>query len=234
MKLIISNDKKDAIKKTAAIISELIKNKPNAVLGLATGSTMIPLYKELVRLYKKGEINFYDVRTFNFDEYANIPFNDKESYHYYMNKNLFNKVNIQKHQTYFPSSNGEEYEKEIKNAGGIDLSILGIGENGHIAFNEPGSSFESGTREVRLSESTLNANSRLFPVIKKTPREAYTVGIKTIMKSKRIILLAFGEKKADAISKTINGSINEKTPASILRKHKNSTFIVDKKAAKGL
>src|SRR5271157_1327756 len=207
MKLIISENKREAVKKTALAIKELIRNKPNAVLGLATGSTMMPLYRELVKLYKGGEINFYEVRTFNFDEYANIPFNDRESYHSYMNKNLFNRVNIQKHQTYFPSSDGKEYEKEIKNVGGIDLSILGIGENGHIAFNEPGSSFNSKTREVRLSKNTLKSNSRLFPSIKKMPKEAYTVGIKTILGSKRIIILAFGEKKADAIAKTIKGPI---------------------------
>jgi glucosamine-6-phosphate deaminase len=196
MKLIITQSKKDAINKTAEIISDLIIKKPNAVLQLATGSTMIPLYNELVRLYKKGKIDFSKVSTFNLDEYAGLKFNDKESYHYYMNKYLFDKVNIQKCNTHFPYSNKKEYEAEINKHGGVDLAILGIGVNDHIAFNEPGSSFKSTTREVKLSETTLKSNSRLFPTIKKVPREAYTVGIKTIMKSKKIILLALGLKKS--------------------------------------
>lgn len=173
MKQIITKSKKEAVEKTAQIISELIKKKPEAVLQLATGSTMIPLYNELVRLYRKGEIDFSKISTFNLDEYAGLKFNDKESYHYYMNKYLFDRVNIQKCNTHFPSSNREEYEAEIDRHGGVDLAILGIGVNDHIAFNEPGSSFDSKTREVKLSETTLKVNSRLFPKIRKVPREAY-------------------------------------------------------------
>lgn len=234
MELVIARDKKEAIKKATKIISDLIRKKPNAVLQVATGSTMIPLYNELVRLYKKGEINFSEVSTFNLDEYAGLNFNNKESYHYYMNRYLFDKVNIQKCNTHFPSSNKEEYETEINKHGGIDLTILGIGINGHIAFNEPGSSFKSTTREVKLSKKTLDVNSRLFPNIKKVPKEAYTVGIKTIMKSKGIMLLAFGSKKSDAIKKALNGPITKDVPASVLREHKNVTFILDRDASQGL
>jgi glucosamine-6-phosphate deaminase len=234
MELIIKNNKKEAVRKAASMIAELIKKKPNAVLEIATGSTMIPLYRELVKLYRRGEIDFSEVSTFNLDEYADIQFNNPESYHYYMNKNLFDKVNIKKHNTHFPSYKGKIYEKEIEEVGGIDLGILGIGINGHIAFNEPGSSFDSKTREVKLSENTIKTNSRLFPSIKKVPKDAYTVGIETIMKSRKIILLAFGSKKADAIFSAIKGPITEKSPASILRKHKNAVFILDKKAAKRL
>lgn len=234
MKLIITKDKKEAVKKAAEIISNLIIKKPDSVLQLATGSTMIPLYNELVRLYKKGKINFSKISTFNLDEYTGLKFNDKESYHYYMNKYLFNKVNIQKCNTYFPSSNKKEYEKEMNKLGGIDLTILGIGINDHIAFNEPGSSFKSTTRKVRLSEATLKANSKLFPTINKIPKEAYTVGIKTIMKSKKIILLAFGLKKSEAVRKALKEPIKEEIPASILRKHNNATFIIDKEASKKL
>src|SRR5271169_2025776 len=200
MELIITENKGKAIIKAAAIISELIKRKPNAVLELATGSTMIPLYKELVKLYKRNEIDFSKVIRFNLDEYADILFNDPESYHYYMNRYLFDKVNIKKHNTHFPSYNGKLYEKEIEEVGGIDLSILGIGINGHIAFNEPGSSFKSETREVKLSKETIKTNSRLFPNTKKIPGDAYTVGIETIIKARKIILIAFGSKKADAIA----------------------------------
>jgi glucosamine-6-phosphate deaminase len=234
MKLIIEKNKKAAVKKAASMIAEIIKKKPTAVLEIATGSTMIPLYRELVKMHKKGEIDFSEVSTFNLDEYADIKFNDPESYHYYMNKNLFDKVNIKKHNTHFPSYHGKLYEKEIEEVGGIDLGILGIGVNGHIAFNEPGSSFNSQTREVKLSENTIKTNSRLFPSIKKVPKDAYTVGIETIMKSKEIILLAFGSKKAEAILSAVKDPINEKSPASILRKHKNAIFILDKKAAKKL
>jgi glucosamine-6-phosphate deaminase len=234
MELIVAGNKKEAVKKAVAIISEIIKKKPDAVLELATGSTMIPLYRELVRLCKKGEIDFSRVITFNLDEYTDISFNNPESYHYYMNKNLFDKVNIKKHNTHFPSYHGKLYEKEINKVGGIDLSILGIGVNGHIAFNEPGSSFKSKTREVKLSDKTIKTNSKLFPSIKKVPQDAYTVGIETIMKSKEIILLAFGSKKAGAIKDAIKSPITNKSPASILRKHKKAIFIIDKKAAKEL
>lgn len=234
MELIIEKSKKESVKKAAAIIAKLIKKKPNAVLEIATGSTMIPLYRELVRMYKKKEIDFSEVITFNLDEYADISFNNPESYHYYMNKNLFDKVNIKKHNTHFPSYQGKRYDKEIEEVGGIDLGILGIGVNGHIAFNEPGSSFSSQTREVQLSDNTIKVNSRLFPSLKKVPKDAYTVGIETIMKSKKIILLAFGSKKADVIFNAIKGPITEKSPASILRKHRDVVFILDKKAAKKL
>jgi len=233
MKIVIVRNKKEMAKKAALVIAETIRKKPNAVLELATGVTMIPLYKRLVRLYKRKEIDFSKVITFNLDEYAHMPYNNPESYHYYMNRNLFDKVNIQKINTHFPSSNGKEYENEIKKAGGADLSILGVGVNGHIAFNEPGSSFNSKTREVKLSKETLKSNSALFPG-KKVPREAYTVGINTIMKSKKVLLLASGSKKSNAILEAVEKPVTEKNPASVLRRHRNVTFIIDKKAAKDL
>ncbi|MDE1848853.1 MAG: glucosamine-6-phosphate deaminase [Nanoarchaeota archaeon] len=230
MRIIISTTG-ECIRKAAAAISEIIKRKPNATLGLATGSTMIPLYRELVRLYKKGEIDFSRVRTFNLDEYADLSFNDKNSYHRYMNRNFFNKVNIKKLNVHFPASKGDEYEKEIKNSGGLDLVLLGIGTNGHIAFNEPGSSFNSRTRKIKLSDSTIKSNSRFFTSARRVPEEAYTMGIKTIMRSRKIILLAFGTKKSNAVLRAIKGPITEKIPASVLRQHKDATFILDRKAA---
>lgn len=234
MKLIITSNKKEAVKKAVSIISELIKKKPNAVLGLATGKTMIPLYKKLVKLYKNKKIDFSKIRTFNLDEYAGLKPTDKESYHYYMNKYFFNKININKSNTHFPSSNGKKYEQEIKKVKGIDLCLLGIGQNAHIAFNEPGSSFRSTTRKIKLTKQTRKINSKFFLSAKEVPRYAYTMGIKTIMNSKKIILLAFGKKKSDAITNSIKAKITEEVPASILRKHKDAIFIIDKKSSKGL
>jgi len=210
---VVIEDKKRAVEIAVLIIEKLIQKKPNAVLGLATGKTMIPLYKELVSHYKKGEINFSRIKTFNLDEYA-----ENNDFHDYMKENLFNKVNIKKKNTHFPSFNTEDYEKEIKKARGIDLCILGIGENAHIAFNEPGSSFNSKTRMVIILKR----------------KKAYTMGIETIMKSKKIILLAWGRNKAKAIHDSLKREISEEVPASVLRKHKDATFILDKPAASKL
>jgi len=214
MKVIIAN-KKEAVKKAASIVKRLIDKKPNAVLGLASGSTMIHLYREIVRLYKKEEIDFSKVRTFNLDEYV-TRHDNKYNFHNYMNKNLFSKVNIKSENTHFPSSDGARYDKEIKKLGGIDLCLLGLGKNAHIAFNEPGSSFQSTTRKV---------------VVVENKKHAYSMGIKTIMSSKKIILIAFGAKKSNAVAKSLKEKISKDVPASILRKHKDATFILDKKAA---
>ncbi len=214
MKLIITKTKEEAVKKAASIIYKLIKRKPNAVLGLATGKTMIPLYHELAGLYKKGKLDFSKIKTFNLDEYA-----ESSLFHHYMEKHLFSKINISSQNIHFPTANGKAYEKEIKKAEGIDLCILGIGKNAHVAFNEPGSSFNSFTRTVRVGTSK---------------KKAYSMGIKTIMNSKKILLLAFGTEKAAAIEKSVRGKITEKVPASILRKHRNSIFIIDRKAASKL
>lgn len=212
MKVVIE-DKKRAVEIAVLIIEKLIQKKPNAVLGLATGKTMIPLYKELVSHYKKEKIDFSKVRTFNLDEYA-----ENNDFHDYMKENLFNKVNIQKENTHFPSFNTENYEKEIKKARGIDLCLLGIGENAHIAFNEPDSPFNSKTRMVITSNR----------------KKAYTMGIKTIMSSRKIILLAWGRNKAKAVYDSLKDTITEKIPASVLRKHKDVTFILDKSASSKL
>lgn len=210
MKVVIAG-KKEAVKKTALIVKRLIDKKPNAVLGLAAGFTMIHLYREIARLYKKGKIDFSKVRSFNLDEYVN-----NKEFHKYMNKHLFSKINIKKENTHFPSFSGAKYDKEIKKSGGIDLCLLGLGKNAHIAFNEPGSSFKSATRKIRVVSNN---------------RKAYTMGIKTIMNSRKIILLAFGTQKADAVAKSLKEKISEDIPASVLRKHKDATFILDKSAA---
>lgn len=231
MEIIIGKNKKESIKKAVSIISKIVKKKPKSVLGLATGNTVIPLYKELVKKYKKNEINFSKVSTFNLDEYSGLSENDKKSFHYFMNKYFFNHVNISKKNIHFPNSNFKKYEKMIFASGGIDLQILGIGHNGHIGFNEPGSSFNSKVRKIKLSDDTRKFNYKFFRQSKSVPKHAFTMGIKTIMNSKKIILLAFGKEKAEAIAKTIHGKITTKVPASILRKHKNVIFIIDKKAS---
>ena|SRR3989344_1621273 len=207
MKILIVLNKKEVAKKASEIIVNQIKKKPNSVLGLATGRTMIPLYKELA----KSGVDFSRIKTFNLDEYVD------GSYRKYMNKHLFRKVNVDKKNTFFPSSSGSKYDEKIKKDGGIDLQILGIGKNAHIAFNEPGSSFKSKTRKVKIKG-----------------KYAYSVGIATIMKSRKILLLAFGKEKSDAIKKTLKGKISEEVPASVLRKHKDVVIVVDGKAGKKL
>ena len=234
MKLLVFKSKKEAVRKACSEVQNLISRKPNAVLGLATGGTMVPFYKELVKLCKKGKIDLTKVTTFNLDEYAGLNHSDKNSYHYYMNKNFFSKVGITKSKTNFPSVSGSDYDKKIKRAGGLDLCMLGIGRNGHIAFNEPGSSFKSRTRKVELTGDTIKANSRYFKTVSRVPREAYTMGIATIMNSKKIILLAFGEKKSSAIARVMKGKVSESVPASILRRHKDATLIANSRAASQL
>ena len=230
MKLIIVK----SIKEIALEVLDILykQKKRNLVLGLATGNTMIPFYQELVRYFKNGKISFTDVRTFNLDEYL-LSGDNKKSLRFFMDKNLFNKIDIKKENIHFLNGLADDielecknYEKEIKKAGGIDLQILGIGRNGHIGFNEPGSSFNSKTRKIKLSEMTLKDN--------KVGKYALTVGIATIMRAKKIILLANGKHKADAIAKSVRGKIYEKVPASILKKHKDVTFIIDKEAASKL
>ncbi len=225
MKVIVLKSKKQVSVEAVKIVSNLVKKKPDVVLGLATGKTMLPFYKILT----KQNLDFSKIKTFNLDEYLGLKKTNKKSFHYFMNKYFFNKINISKKNIHFPTSNFKKYEKEIKKSK-IDLQILGIGENGHIGFNEPGSSSKSITRKVKLAKSTTIVN-KLFG---KSPKQAFTVGVKTIFNSRKIILLAFGSEKADAISKAIDGKLSEEIPASILRKHKDVTFILDKKAASKL
>ena len=231
MKLIITKSEKEGVKEAVSVFKEIVRKKPNAVIGFATGGTMIPFYKELAKEYRKKRIDFSKIRGFNIDEFAELPPEDKNSYHYYMNTNFLGKVNLRKENMHFPSGSGKKYDAEIKKAGGMDLCMLGIGENGHIAFNEPGSSFASSTRTIKLTENTRKVDSRFFRDKSRVPHHAYTAGIKTIMGARKIILLAFGEKKADAVEKSVREKVSEKVPASILRKHKDALFIIDREAA---
>lgn len=238
MKIIITEDYEKMSIAAADFISQEINRKPNLVLGLATGSTPLKTYEHLIKKYEEGKIDFASVTTFNLDEYIGVKPENQHSYHYYMNKNLFDMVNVKKENINIPNGNAEdieiesaEYEKKIEKHGGIDLQILGIGRNGHIGFNEPDNIFSKATGPVRLKESTIQANTRFFERKEDVPTRAISMGIRTIMQSEKILLLASGEKKANAIAKTICGEIDPHVPASVLQLHRDVTIIIDKAAA---
>jgi glucosamine-6-phosphate deaminase len=199
---------------TASLVAEEVTNNPNLRLGLPTGSTPIGMYKNLIQF----GLDWSNVETYNLDEYEGISHSHPESYHMYMNKNLFLHVNLKKENIHFPD---DQYDKTISGFGGLDLTILGIGHNGHIAFNEPGSSVTSRTRKVKLTEETINTNSRFFDSINEVPKKAFTMGMKTIRESKKIILIANGQDKWDILNECFNGELNKDRPASILQTHPN-------------
>lgn len=223
----------------AGIVAAQISRKKNTVLGLPTGQTPLGMYQELVKRFRKGEIDFSQVITFNLDEYYGLSPKHPQSYNYYMWQTFFNNINIKKENVFIPDGVTKDVQKEcryyeslIEKKGGIDLQFLGIGDNGHIGFNEPATALDSKTHLVNLSQATIEANSRFFNDIEEVPRKALTMGMGTIMKAKQIILLASGMKKAPAIAKTINGKVNTEVPASLLQLHRDVTIIVDKDAAR--
>ncbi len=239
--LIVAEDYNEMSKKAASIVAGEMRKKKNFVLGLATGSTPLGLYKELIRMHTEEGLDFSSVRTFNLDEYLGLPPNHEQSYNYFMFKNLFDHVNVNKKNVHIPDGKAKdpeafcrEYEKMIKEAGGIDLQILGIGANGHIAFNEPGSPADSRTRIVSLTVQTIKDNARFFTNEAEVPRKAISMGIATIMEARKIILLASGKNKADAIAGTVEGKPTVHVPASLLQKHPDATVVVDKEAASKL
>ncbi|RLF99699.1 MAG: glucosamine-6-phosphate deaminase [Thaumarchaeota archaeon] len=241
MRVIITRDYDEMSKLAAKMIADAIRSKPNLVLGLATGETPIGCYRELVRMHKEEGLDFSQVVTFNLDEYLGLPPSHEQSYHHFMYVNLFNHINIKKENIHIPNGVAEnveehcrEYERMIKEAGGIDLQLLGIGRNGHIGFNEPGSPFDSRTRVVKLAEMTRRDNARFFKSIDEVPTHAITMGLATIMEAKKIILIASGKNKADAIAKSVEGPKTTAVPASILQDHPDCTFIIDKDAASKL
>lgn len=224
-------------KKAANIIASQIILNPNSVLGLATGSTPEGTYKNLVQMYNSADIDFSQIKTVNLDEYKGLSKDSDQSYYYYMNKHLFSHVNIKISNTNIPdgsAQNGQEecerYDNIIDELGGIDLQILGIGNNGHIGFNEPDEVFSKGTHEVKLTQSTIDANARFFKTKDEVPKFAYSMGAKSIMKARKILLLASGKSKADAIFKTINGPITPQMPASILQLHNDVIIVADEEA----
>lgn len=215
---------------------DLLKRKPNAILGGATGSTPLGLYAELVRLNKAGEISFKDASSFNLDEYVGLDGTHDQSYRYFMDHNLFDHIDIDKTRTRVPSgidiSDPAVYDKEIAAAGGVDLQLLGIGNNGHIGFNEPGTPFGSLTHIVELTESTREANKRFFASIDEVPTHAVTMGVKTVMQARSIILMAIGAAKAPIMKEMLQGPVTEKVPASVLQLHPDVTVYMDYEAAK--
>ena len=234
MKIFIDTPEKVA-EMAAQRYVELLKEKPNAILGGATGSTPLLLYAELARLNKAGEVSFAQAKSFNLDEYVGLDGNHDQSYRYFMDKNLFQHIAIDMANTRVPSGiNTEiaaEYDKEIEAAGGVDMQLLGIGNNGHIGFNEPGTPFGSITHVVELHESTREANARFFESIDEVPTHAVTMGIKTVMNAKKVILIATGKAKAPIVKEFIQGPVTEEVPASVLQLHPNVEIFLDHEAA---
>lgn len=217
-------------RRAANIISAQVISKPDSVLGLATGSSPLGIYRQLIEWYKKGDLDFKDVTTVNLDEYYGLPASHDQSYRYFMDENFFNHINIDKFRTYVPNGMCEnyehecrEYEKLIESLGGIDLQLLGIGFNGHIGFNEPSDHFDIATRRVELTESTMKANSRFFPN-GGMPTHALTMGLKSILSAKKILLIA-GPEKYDIVKEALTGPVTPKVPASILQLHDNVTVV---------
>ncbi len=223
---------------SAAEITDLIHEKPTAVLGLATGSTPIACYKKLINNVHDGEISFADVTTFNLDEYIGIAPTHPQSYRHFMNQELFRLIDIKIENTHIPDGHRQDldiscqnYEAAIKKSGGLDLQLLGIGENGHIGFNEPSSSLASLTRIKTLSPQTIKNNARFFTPNEIQPQLAITMGIGTIMSAKKIVLIATGDQKQQAVADLVEGPISAFSPASILQMHKNAIIVIDEAAA---
>lgn len=241
MKLVIAKDYEDMSKIAAEEMAETIKENPEAVLGLATGGTPVGMYKELIKMNKEGKIDFSKITSVNLDEYVGLDGEHDQSYRYFMNTNLFNHINIDKNNTYVPNGKAEDIEKEcreyderIKELGGIDVQLLGIGNNGHVGFNEPANELSLGTHLTGLTESTIEANARFFEKKEDVPTKAVTMGLGGIMKAKKIILVASGEGKAEIIKKLVKGKITTQVPASMLQMHNNVVVIVDEAAAKNV
>lgn len=237
MRIIKTNNYDDMSKVAANIIASQMILKPSSVLGLATGSSPVGTYKELIKKNQEGDIDFSDVTTVNLDEYRNLPITHDQSYYYFMNDNLFNHVNIDKSRTYLPNGNAddadaecERYENLIEGLGGVDLQLLGLGHNGHIGFNEPADCFKKTTHCVTLTERTIEANKRFFESAEAVPRQALTMGVGTIMKAKKIVVVVSGADKAEALKNCLTGPITPNVPGSILQLHPDVTIVCDEAA----
>lgn len=241
MKIIIKKNYEELSKEAAELIKEAIQEKPNLVLGLATGSSPLGCYQELIRMHKAGKLDFSKAIIFNLDEYLGLSSNHSQSYNYFMYKNLLNYINLNPKNFYIPNGMTkniekfcQDYEKEIQKADGIDFQLLGIGSDGHIGFNEPGTSLDSRTHLTKLAESTVKDNSRFFEREEDVPRFAITMGVQTIFEARKIFLLASGENKADVVAKFIEEPITPQISASILQKHPDTVVILDEVAASKL
>lgn len=238
MKVIVVKDYESMSKKAADIFIEGIKNKPDIVLGLATGSTPIGMYKELIRAHKEEELDFSKVTTFNLDEYVGLSNDHPSSYGYFMDNELFNHINIQRENTHLPDGKAVDpqayckiYDELIEEAGGIDIQILGVGENGHIAFIEPDKSLSVGTSVVKLTDNTIEVNSRFFDSMEEVPKTAITMGMGSILKAKKIVFLANGKRKTPVIKRLLSEHrVDTMFPVSFLHLHPDVTIIVDEEA----
>ena len=237
MKIIRAKDYDQMSRKAANIISAQVIMKPDCVLGLATGSSPLGIYRQLIDWYNKGDVDFSECYSVNLDEYVGLDITSDQSYVYFMHHNFFDSINIRADHTFIPNGKNtdiaaecERYDKQIASLGGIDLQLLGIGRNGHIGFNEPAADFPKITHCVDLTESTIEANKRFFASADEVPRQAYTMGIGTIMKADKILVVANGEDKADAVAAMVQGKINPEVPASILQLHNNVILVADEAA----
>ena len=237
MKIIVTKDYEELSAKAAKIMLEVVRENPYAVLGLATGTTPLGLYAYMIADHEQKGTSYAHIRTANLDEYMGLPKTHPQSYAYFMRKNLFDGLGIHSENTNIENGMAADEEKECVRYDEVleqlprDIQLLGLGSNGHIAFNEPGTPFGSGTHVVSLAESTVKDNARLFDDISEVPRKAFTMGIRQIMQAKKILILASGANKADAVAKMVKGEVTEAVPASVLQLHPDCTLIVDKAAA---
>ena len=238
MEIVICKTKEEASLKAAALVAAAVKANPKIVLGLATGSTPVPMYAELARRCRAGEISFRQARSWNLDEYCGLAPTHEQSYRYFMNENLFSQIDIPLRNTHVLNGQAKDpvkecaaYERAIARAGGIDLQVLGIGSDGHIAFNEPGSSLASRTRQVALTPQTVKDNARFFDSADDVPRYALSMGVGSILEARRIVLLAFGANKAGAVAAAVEGGVSQFCTASALQMHPDAWFFCDAAAA---
>ncbi len=241
MEIIVKDSVEEMGRVAARVVARTLNSKPNAVLGLATGSTPLGLYLELVRMHKEEGLDFSQVTTFNLDEYVGLTQQHPQSYHYFMHENLFKHINIATQNIYIPSGTTDNYEafcewyeQRIVECGGIDLQVLGVGSDGHIAFNEPCSSLGSRTRIKTLAKQTIDDNARFFDSPDEVPVYAITMGVGTILESRKLILLASGKHKAEAVAAAIEGPVTSMVTASALQLHRDVMFIIDRDAASSL
>jgi glucosamine-6-phosphate deaminase len=239
--VVVCEDPAEAARYVAELFASAIQTTPDIVLGLATGGTPVEVYRDLVRRHREQGLDFSRVTSFNLDEYVGLAGDHPQSYRFFMQQQLFDHINIALGRTHVPdgtasdlSRHVEQYEQAIRDSGGIELQLLGIGNNGHIAFNEPGSPIDSRTRVVDLSEETIQANARFFESIDQVPRQAITMGIGTILEANRIVLMATGPSKAEAIAAAIEGECDPDNPASALQQHNDVVFVLDSSAASRL
>ncbi len=238
MKIIRAKDYQDMSRKAANIISAQVIMKPNCVLGLATGGSPVGIYKQLVEWYNKDDVDFSEITTVNLDEYRGISRDNDQSYWYFMQENFFQYVNVKPENINVPNGSNldaaeacAQYNEIIHRVGGVDLQLLGIGVDGHIGFNEPGAAFELETHCIDLSESTINANKRYFAHIDDVPRQAYTMGIKSIMQARKVVMVVSGANKAQVVKDAFFGPVTPQVPASILQMHPDFTLVLDAEAA---